>query len=158
MTLKNIIIGGLIASGITGGALRILYIDKQFKKFFEYSEKPIVGTVLEESYQNTLLPVPNWNEIVSCSSYTLKIQTDDSRIIGVSVIDGDDLEGRPVKKESLDAIIEKGTRISFPCGNVRHGYLLHGTAHRYYSNETFFTPETQAGNKRADRIKVMSEE
>ena len=84
--------------------------------------------------------------------YTLKIQTNDGRILGVSIIDGDGSLGTPVKKESIDAIIGKGTSISFPTGNMKHGNWFSRLKH--YPNETHFTPETQAGNKRADRIKV----
>jgi|SRR3989338_6414040 len=168
MSLKNKVIGGLVVLGIASGAyLGISPVDRKYEKLFEEGKRPIVGIVLEESYQNTLSPVPKWDGLVSYSNetvklesrYTLKIQTDDGRIIGVSVIDGDDSwDGTPVKKESIDAIIEKGTKISFPAGNMRHGNWFAGAGHRDYPNETYFTPETQAGNKRADRIKVLSKE
>jgi len=167
MGLKSKVIGGLVSLGIVAGAyLGISSVDRKYERLFEEGKRPIVGTVLEESYQNTLSPVPNWNGFVSYSNetvkleskYTLKIQTDDCKIIGVSVIDGDGRYGTPVKKESIDAIIEKGTRISFPAGNMRHGNWFDGASHRDYPNETHFTPETQAGNKRADRIKVLGKE
>jgi hypothetical protein len=167
MNIKNKVISGVVALGIVAGAyLGISPIDRKYERLFEEGKRPIVGTVLEEGYQNTLSPVPNWNGLVSYSNetvkleskYTLKIQTDDGRIIGVSVIDGDDRYGIPVKKEALDAIIEEGTRISFPSGNMRHGNFFVGLANRDYPNETYFTPETQAGNKRADRIRILSRE
>lgn len=175
MGLKNKLIGGLVSVGIAVGAYfagsSMLEEDRKYERLFEEGKRPIVGTVLEESYQNTLSPVPEKhisglvsqaysNETVKLESkYTLKIQTDDGRILGVSIIDGDDSwDGTPVKKESIDAIINKGTRISFPAGNMRHGNWLEGSTHREYPNETHFTPETQAGNKRADRIKVLPKE
>ena len=165
MNIKNKVIGGLVVLGITAGAyFGISPIDRKYERLFEEGKRPIVGTVLKESHQNTLSSVPSWDGLMSYSNetvkleskYTLKVQTDDGKILGVSVIDGDDKYGTPVKKESLDVIIEKGMRVSFPSGNMRHGNWFVGSAHRDYPNESYFTPETQAGNKRADRIKVLS--
>lgn len=179
MSLKNKVIGGLVSLGIATGAYfagsSMLDADRKYERLFEEGKRPIVGTVLSESYQNTLSPVPNWDGLMSYSNetvkleskYVLKVRTDDGRIIGVSVIDGDEFGknsneqsniGIPVKKEALDAIIEEGTRISFPSGNMRHGNWFVGSANRDYPNETYFNPETQAGNKRADRIKVLPKE
>lgn len=125
-----------ISIGAEGVNSIIQSFDRNSRKYerpLKESERPVVGTVLEKSYKNT---------------YTLKVQTDDGKIIGVSVIDGDYLGknsskrsnvGTLAKEKSLDAIIEKGTRISFPAGNM------------WYSikdpKETYFT--------RADRIKVL---
>jgi hypothetical protein len=127
-----------------------------FNKWNE-SQKPIVGTVLSEQYENALARVPEHNGIFSQSNetvkleseYSLKIKTDDGRIIGLSVIDGDS-----VKKEALDRIIDEGSRVSFPQGSVSrpnhlYGYVFHDLS------ETYFTPTTQAGTKRADRITVL---
>ena len=159
MSLKNKVIGGLVSLGVVAGSyLLISPFDKKYERLFEEGKRQIVGTVLEKNYQNTLSPVSKWNGLVSYSNetvkleskYTLKIQTDDGRIIGVSVLDG-----CGVKKESIDAIIDKGARISFPAGNMRQGNWFASGGHRDYPNETYFTPETQAGNKRADRIKVL---
>lgn len=160
--------------GVTA-ALGIAYVigslaikkDKLYEQRFEESNKPIIATVLDESYQNTLSPVPNWNGAMSYSNetvkleskYTLKVETNDGRILGVSVIDGKTNHdgGRAVKKESLDAIIEPGTRISFPAGNLRHGNWLSGSGHNTYLDEAYFTSQVQAGNKRADRITVLND-
>ncbi|MFH1801397.1 MAG: hypothetical protein ABH804_01015 [archaeon] len=175
MSLKNKVIGGLVSLGIATGAYfagsSMINADRKYERLFEEGKRQIVGTVLAESYQNTLSPVPNWNGLMSYSNetvkleskYVLKVQTDDGRIIGVSVIDGDEFgkgkaygkPGIPIKKEALDAIIGEGTRISFPSGNMRHGNWFGGSANRDYPNETYFTPETQAGNKRADRIRIL---
>jgi hypothetical protein len=177
MSLKNKIIGGVVALGIATvvylAGSSMINANRKYERLFEEGKRPIVGTVLAESYQNTLSPVPNWDGLMSYSNetvkldskYVLKLQTDDGRIIGVSVIDGNEFGkyrqgnvGRPVMKEALDAIIKEGTRISFPSGNMRHGNFFVGLANRDYPNETYFTPETQAGNKRADRIKVLPNE
>ena len=178
MKLKHKILGGLVSLGIaTGLYLGISSEDKEYERLFEESKRPIVGIVLEENYQNTLSPVPEKhinglvsqaysNETVRLESkYTLKIQTDDGRILGVSIVDGryNFYGGVSVKKESIDAIIDSAeevgmdnaSRISFPAGNRRHGNWFGGGEDRIYPNETYFTPETQAGNKRADRIKVF---
>ncbi|MFH1452296.1 MAG: hypothetical protein ABIF88_03930 [archaeon] len=167
MSIKNKVIGGLVVLGITAGVAYwgISPASNRYEKLFEEGKRPIVGTVLEEVYQNTLSPVPSRNGFVSYSNetvkleskYTLKIQTDDGRILGVSVIDVDGKDDDiPIKKESLDVIIEKGSKISFPAGNMRDRYYF--SEHKKYSNETYFTPETRAGNKRADRITVLPKE
>ncbi len=176
MALIEKLIVGVIASGIAiGSYLGISSVDRKYERLFEEGKRPIVGTVLKESYQNTLSPVPTWNGAMSYSNetvkleskYTLKIQTDDGKIIGVSVIDSDGRYGATlVKKEALDAIIssveevgiDNASRISFPSGNWMHGNWFSRTRARNYPNETYFKPETQAGNKRADRIKVLPKE
>jgi len=124
----------------------------------------IVGTVLDDIYENTLTSVPEKhidgmlsqaysNETVKAESkYTLKVKTDDGRIIGVSVIDGDDF-----KKESLDAIVNQGSRISFPAGNwspVDAGSL--DKKYHELKGETYFGSDSQIGTKRANRITVLN--
>ena len=176
MKLRNKIIGGIVATGFVA-YLGISSLDRKYERLFEESKRPIVGTVLERNYQNVLSPVAEKhidgfvsqaysNETVKIeSNLPLKIQTDDGRILGVSIIDGKyhSQGGVSVKKESINAIIdsaekvgmENASRISFPAGNMRHGNWLVGKTNRKYPNETYFTPETQAGNKRADRIRVL---
>lgn len=179
MNLKNKVIGVLVSLGIVAsGYLGISSVDRKYEKLFEESNRPVVGIVLEKNYQNTLSPVPEKhidglvsqaysNETVKLESkLPLKIQTDDGKIIGVSIIDGKyhPYGGIAVKKEPIDIILnsaeevgmKNASRISFPAGNIRHGNWLVGETSRNYPNETYFTPETQAGNKRADRIKVLS--
>jgi hypothetical protein len=178
MNIKNVVVG-LFALGVGVGSYFVgvgaLDADKKYEKLFQDSQRTIVGTVLKETYQDTLSPVPSQDGLVSYSNetvkleskYTLKLQTDDGRILGVSIIDGDDSHGGiPTKKESIDVLIEgaeevgleKATKISFPAGNLRHGNWYTGSENRYYPDETYFTPETQAGNKRADRIKILEQE
>lgn len=115
---------------------------------FRESQKPITATVLSQAYQSAH---QNKN-----SKYTLKLRTDDGRIIGLSIVDA---HAPSVSKESLDAIIDDGSRISFPMGNYRSAdftTLSNGGGSRHFTEETYFTPETQAGNKRADRVTVLS--
>lgn len=130
-------------------------LDKKAIEMLNKSSEPIVATVLSESYENELSPVKKWNGLVSYSNetvkldskYSLKIVTNEGDTLGLSVIDGGN-----IKKESLDMIISEGSRISFPKGNLRDiGYRLPSKD----SGETYFTPETQVGTKRADRIKIL---
>jgi hypothetical protein len=84
------------------------------------------------------------------SKYTLKVKTDDKRILGISVINGGN-----IKKESLDMLIEKGSKISFPVGNIHS--VDEGLPVRLiiYPEETYIKKESQTGTKRADRIRVL---
>jgi len=131
--------------------------ERNISRFAE-SNIPITGTVLEEVHNNNLNSVPEYNGLVSHSNetvsldsdYTLKIQTDDGRVLGVSVIDGKET---PAKKESLDVLIEEGSRVSFPQGNIVPGYHRNTTTE--LRDETYFTAKTQFGNKCADRITIL---
>lgn len=161
---------------------------KQISYELQLSNKPITGTVLSEKYENTLSSVLEYhkekqtsglvsqsnaiahsNETVKVDSkYTLKVKTDDGKILGVSVVDGGD-----VTKESLDAIVNQGSRISFPRGNIKSGSIredyiqrrensprfeaikIRNQVHLDAYEETYFRPNTQAGTKRADRIRVL---
>ena len=168
MGLKNKVIAGAIALAIgVGGYLGISSINEYLRTEFAKRSQPIVGTVLEERYQNTLTPNPERNGLVSYSNetvkleskYTLKIQTDDGRILGVSVIDsrGTRSDGA-VQKESLDALVDVGSRISFPAGNWKSDNWIGDERVVRYPSETNFTPETQYGTKRADRIRILPKE
>ncbi|PJE81010.1 hypothetical protein COU58_04730 [Candidatus Pacearchaeota archaeon CG10_big_fil_rev_8_21_14_0_10_32_42] len=157
MGLKNKVIAGAVALAIgVGGYFGISSRNEYLRTEFAKRSQPIVGTVLEEGYQNTLTPNPEWNWLVSYSNetvkleskYTLKIQTDDGRILGVSIVDGGN-----VKKESLDAIIDEGTRISFPAGDWKSPSWIGDN--KVAREETYFTPDTKVGTKRADRITVL---
>lgn len=152
----DVIVGAVVlAIGFFGyfDATRINYnLANALKK----SNRPIVGTVLKEVYKNTLTPNPERNGVVSYSNetvkleskYTLKLRTDDGRVLGVSIVDGGD-----AKKESLDRIINRGTRVSFPAGNLQNTSWYED--HRVARGETYFTRDTQVGTKRADRIRVL---
>src|SRR3989344_2032810 len=98
--------------------------------------KTIVGTVLEEVRHK--------------NRYALRLQTNDGRILGVAITDGSTKTAI-----SLDALIENGTKISFPDNNVERGSLLGGLV--CIKEETNFTAETKFGQKRADRITILKE-
>ncbi len=165
------VVGGVLGAVGTGFIFGILlyilsYGSTQRQRqeneiLYRESQKPIKGTVLEESYENNLSSVPEKridgllsqsysNETVRLDSkYTLKIETND-RTLGISVIDGGN-----ITKESLDVLIEKGSKISFPAGNI-YG-IDDGPPMRpiVYQEETWIKQESQTGTKRADRIKVL---
>jgi len=152
MGLKGKVIGGAVALAIGVGG----YLSNDFQnERYARSHEPITGTVLTEQYKNQLSPNPEFNGLVSYSNepvkldsrYTLKIKTDEGKILGVSIIDGGN-----VKKESLDALIGEGTRISFPRGRVP------GPWRPYLDEETLFEEDTQVGTKRADRITILNQE
>lgn len=162
-------IGGLIALGVTTGLYLGIEgaIDSQrshYSRLLQDSNSPITATVLEEVYNSNLSPVPAFSGMVSHSnetvkldsSYSLKVRTDKGRVLGVSVIDNNDtrgLGGNP-DKEALDRLVDEGTRIQFPRGNlVKRDYTIYETSE--ITNETYFHPDTQIGNKRADRITVL---
>jgi len=166
LKLKNKIILGAVALAVgVGGYFGITSRNEYLRTEFEKRSQPIVGTVLAESYQNTLIPNPEFNGFVSYSNetvkleskYTLKIKTKDGRILGVSINDsrGTRSDGA-VKKESLDALIDVGLRISFPSGNWKSDSWIGD--HRVVRNptETNFTPDTQMGTKRVDRITILN--
>ena len=156
MTIKNKVITGAVALAIGVGYFGIGRINDSLADEFQKRSQPIVGTVLAEGYKNTLTSNPEFNGLVSYSNetvkleskYTLKIRTDDGRILSVSIVDGGN-----VKKESLDAIIDEGMRVSFPAGNWKSPSWV--ASLRVAKRETYFTPETQVGTKRADRITVL---
>ena len=94
----------------------------------------IIWTVIDES---------------SLSGYCLGIKTDSGRTIGLHVIDSEDKKATAL---SLDMITEKGSRISFPAGNLKSADSLPA---QYYAEETCFEEGVQTGTKMADRIRVL---
>jgi hypothetical protein len=165
MGLRNKVIAGAVALAIgVGGYFGIGARNTNLAEDFAKQNRPIVGTVLAESYQNTLVPNPKFDGLVSYSNetvklepkYTLKVRTDDGRTIGVSIINSEPYG--TATKESLDALIEEGTRISFPRGNMRATNFFMGSAHNYDERETSFQDDTQMGTKRAYRVQVLDKE
>jgi hypothetical protein len=69
--------------------------------------------------------------------------------LGVSVLDAPRMD-----KEALDILVDKGSRISFIPGNLVEGGNY---GHRCIPKETYFDSQTQFGNKRADRIRVLEQ-
>jgi|TARA_Y100000296_G_C4999682_1_gene169544 hypothetical protein len=165
MTVKNKVIAGAVALAIgVGSYLGINARSQNLAEDFARQNEPIVGTVLAESYKNTLVPNPERNGLVSYSNetvklepkYTLKVRTDDGRTIGVSIINSEPYG--TATKESLDALIDEGTRISFPRGNMRATNFFVGSGHNYDKRETSFQDDTQMGTKRAYRVQVLDKE
>ena len=111
------------------------------KPLLQKSNSPITAIVLEDFYEKG----------ENNSNYTLKCMTDKNKEIYVSVMDAPDK-----KKESLDSLISKGTKIAFPKGNISEkklgyfGYLP-------IKEETYFTDSTKFASKRADRIKILKD-
>jgi len=166
MSLRNnIIIGAVAVTIAVGSYLGINARKVHLAEIFVKMNEPIVGTVLEERYQNILLPVPeshkgviigksHSNETVKLESqYTLRLRTDDGKVLGVSVIDSEPCGA--VTKESLEILIEEGTRISFPRGNMRIPYFFVDASRNYDREETPFQDDTQVGTKKADRITIL---
>jgi hypothetical protein len=154
----NLILGGLV---FVGGSLGLIthFNDQGLKdnlKKYEDSQKPVFATVVDETYINQLEPVDKHSRffgysnptVTLKSAYTLKCKGEYGQLFGLSVIDAED-----VKKEGLDQLIQSGTKISFPRGNYKKpkNDIL-----RSYDDETYFNKNTQAGSKRADRIKVLN--
>jgi len=140
----------------------------QQMEYFRAGEQRIEATVLSRLYENKLKHVPekyiNWgisqafsNETVTLeSSLRYKIRTDNERIMGLSVIDGES-----EKKEALDLLIlteeevgpKEASRISFPVGNLKEP--TSGLITQLYNKETYINPNTQVATKMADRITVL---
>jgi len=141
---RKLVRGAFVATSLTTGIVLsglMVYMGAQKKEDLIKSNEPIIGTVLEESYKGNL---------ENGSTYTLKVKADDGRIMGVSIIDGAYYSSGSVKKESLDAIVDVGSRISFPKGNMRN----QGNADYM---ETVFENDTRMGTKRAYRVTVLDE-
>ena len=140
-------LGPIIVLGI-GVYAHNIYASSQLQK----SNKPVIATVIQETYQK---PLPMW--ATKCglsqntrqeSQYLLKIKTAEGRFADLYVVDG---ENRT--KESLDAIVNQGSEISFPEG---YWEMSDKGDPMVIAEETWFESETQAGSKRADRIEVLN--
>lgn len=164
VTSDGFVIGSMISFFAAGPALAVYFgisenIENTRNKEEVFNMGRITGTVVEEVYENRLESVPERhtsglvsesfsNETVKLnSSYTLKVKKDnDGDLIGVCVIDS-----ARNKKESLDLLVDEGSRISFPIGNVDNINGEYGEI----KDEAIFYEDTQQGNKRVDRIRVL---
>ncbi|MCA9459979.1 MAG: hypothetical protein KC550_05520 [Nanoarchaeota archaeon] len=168
MKMSKLKLTGIVGSLITASYIgfSIMEADRKYERLFEEGKREIVGTVLGESYATVLSLDSEGNEVKYTEKtvkfdnlYVLKIRTDEGKIMAISIFDEDDfrnIEARiPITKESLDDKINVGDRISFPAGNMKHSDLFFNSTDRKYLNETYFTPQVRAGNKRADRIRVL---
>ncbi|MCK4589952.1 MAG: hypothetical protein KAT77_05910 [Nanoarchaeota archaeon] len=137
-----VVVGAIYTTAVIGA---LWYGRKVEKENYPDNNKPILGVVLKENYQNPYSDAENKLD----SKYTIKVKREDNgQIIAVSIVDA-----KTKTKESLDMLIddaetvglEKATRISFPTGN-----------RGYEGQETYFKAESQTGTKRADRVTVLS--
>jgi len=112
------------------------------------SQTPVVATVIDNPYKDSLPPLEKPEGEAGCSNYPLKLKTDEGKLVGLSVISGGNF-----KKEALTQLIEDCSRISFPPSN----FIRKPTFFSYNKvyGETVFTSESQIATKRADRIKVL---
>jgi len=131
---KCIAIARSLALGAVGYFLAREYKNDYHRKWYE-SERRIVGTVLDSTYTN--------------NTYSLRLLTEDGKILGLSVIDGSS-----VKKEALEKIVTEGSVVSFPVGNYIGWKLFWGQIDR---NETYFNENTEIGTKRADRLEIIGQ-
>ncbi|MBI2124845.1 hypothetical protein HYT92_03570 [Candidatus Pacearchaeota archaeon] len=92
----------------------------------------ITGTVIDES---------------NVSGYCIGIKTDDGRAFGLYIVDAENK-----KAEALNMIIEKGSIIGFPAGNLKSA---DSSPVQYYFEETCFDEGVRIGAKRADRVRVL---
>jgi len=164
----------------------------QVKEYYDTrfidQNKPIVGTVTEEKYGINLVSSPGSIRSESTSPsllgtrtlstsgslesikiypfYIIKVKTDDGRNLAVNVLNS---PGQP--KEALDMLINQGTRVSFPHGNIeqiepdkyeRTFYdsdsewrKMRAAGYETLEKETIFRANTQIGSKYAHRIKVL---
>jgi len=160
-------IGGMIY-GVRGCNSSMERETQKAKERFVQSNQPVCVVVQEELHGTTTVRVPRqvvghdgWSgeaiyspeTQVPTTSYTLLTQREETKApLAISVIDGGDK-----RKESLDALISRGSRICFPVGNIlpnggRGAYQGYGFSHD--QDETYVTPQTATGTKRANRIRV----
>lgn len=147
---EKLLVAGL-ASLVIGGMATLpigCYNDaRHAKKYCRDSQEQVVATVTEELH-------PEGNYVVRAS-----IDNDNSVLVRI-------IDGNGVTSAIKDQEIRPGSTISFPKGNLVDGKLLMGNGGRNYKDlgtfmyeihpeETYFTPETKSGTKRADRVHVL---
>lgn len=140
------------------GALWGIMNEPEWRRGKEYERMSgnIQGTVIKEEYTPCIIQSnsnPKSTKLNSKdtlridSKYTLKIKTEEGDTLAVSVVDGPS-----TKKESLDALVNVGSIISFPKTSlVKWGSLRY---ERLTNEDTFFDYTTH-GSKRANRIKLL---
>lgn len=178
ITRRRLLFGGLATA--TSAVLPGCGMSSNGKEKLDKSNERIHAEVLEEVYENSLSGVPekhinglvsqaHSNETVRLNSkYTLKVKRlDNGRFMAISVIDNGN-----GGKEALDRLIQKGSKISFPRGNlfaysdkysakeetrrshVREVEKAEGDDLLEDQDQTYVTGDTQVALKRYDVIKV----
>ena len=155
---------------------KIKMLNKKGNKARIESNKPLILTIMKIEYRNELTKVPEYHEekkssgllssshALAHSNETLTVESklilkgrlENGKIVSVAIIDQGEIQ-----KESLPILLKKGSRISFPKGNIK----TWNTRNKYGNipdepilityNETYFTEETQFGTKCASRIKII---
>lgn len=153
----------LATVGIAGASLGLLggcdFEERKLaaEKELAESDAHMIVTVLDDEYEEKLAPVRAYDGLVSYSNETVKLESEYTLIVedaqgdtlAVSVVDVRDKKG-----SALRTLIKTGSIISFPRGNLVKNSSSE-VSNSYFSNETYFTPETQFGSKRADRITII---
>ena len=145
---KNVITGLILASiGVVSG--NYLYSAEQ-KLRKEYNSGTITGVVLGEHY---IREHCKESEPATKSMYIIKIKTPNGKLMAITVEDG-----REVKKEDLETIIEEGSVIAFPKGNVeKYLYGFHEYKTIPEKTSLYRNPNLQSGTKIADRITIYKQ-
>jgi hypothetical protein len=159
--LSVLAISTVVVGGVSYCGHKMVEAQKQKKaEAFEKSQKPIVGEVVDKVYERKLEKVPevykrglvsqaySGETVKLDSKYILKLRTLKDREIGVSVLDSQDKD-----KESLGILVDIGSVVSFPRGNIGKS----GDCYSTINKETYFKESTQFGNKRVDRIEVLEQ-
>jgi hypothetical protein len=144
-------------------------VDPEIKRQQDICFKPYITlTVLEKSPLTTSFQnVTKWTRDIDFGSpikyettearkyLSIKGKTNDSSYSVLDFISVDIFDGPTSTASSLDKLIDSGSVISFPAGNVDiDGSSLTGFS--YIQGETNFERHTEFGNKRADRVMVFS--
>ena len=153
------ILSGFLTFGVICGAMTYYFSKKEekLKEDFSRSQLPVAAIVLSEKYT----PSDCCNNE---SKYSLVIKTDKGKEIQLCINDG-----LKAKKESLDSLINKGSKISFPTGNIAYSPEIRQKSYAeiknfyeytfrdYYKakDETYFAENTPLGKKCADRIRIL---
>ena len=131
-------LAGIITAGVLYGGYKA--VRPSVERSIKENSKLVNATVLEESRVN--------------NDYALKLQTDDGKIMALTLkrtnCDSDD----GVEPAALDLLIEKGTRISFPQGR---NYTDYGFFLKYCDHESSFDENARTATRIPSRIKILEE-
>ena len=138
---------------------------EKLSQLYEKSQKQICGKIIEEvrkdwlniegkitissPYTHTVVGIGDIKSEHLNSKYVIGIRTEDNRLLSVEVLDN-----KGIKKESLDSIIQIGSKICFQAGNI----IQVNDTNYIELPETYYYENTQFGRKLADRIKVEPSE
>ncbi len=130
---------------ISGATYRSMQADKRAEERFKESEREIIGEVVEER--------------LNPGAYVLKVKKENGKELLINVVDAEisrEGMGRPLRKDALALLIDKGSRVGIAQGNLQHGNWFDMSARNTYPEEDYIYDNTEQANKRADRIKVYN--